>query len=48
VILHDFWSWLGTFLIVAAAAEGLGSTLRGRRRCHRCRGPVPHAERGDP
>jgi hypothetical protein len=28
VVLHDFWSWLGTFLLVVAAAEGIGGLIR--------------------
>jgi hypothetical protein len=29
VVLDNFWSWLGTFLIVAAAAEGFGGLIKG-------------------
>jgi hypothetical protein len=28
VILSSFWTWLGTFLIVCAIAEGIGGIFR--------------------
>lgn len=30
VVFKSFWTWLGTFLIVAAFAEGLGNGLRSK------------------
>jgi hypothetical protein len=28
VVLDNFWSWLGTFMLVAVAAQGLGGLIR--------------------
>jgi hypothetical protein len=37
VVMNSFWSWLGTFLIIAAVAEGLGGLFRASWECQSCR-----------
>jgi hypothetical protein len=32
IVLNDFWSWLGTFLIVGAAARGLRIRVTTKRK----------------